>query len=254
MTFPVGRMLRGLLLPLALVLLWHYASRQGAGWAYAFVPLTEIGRSFFALLWGGEFGTHVVATLATNVVGLVCGSAVGFLLGSTMAMVRPIDLLLQPVVNTLRQVPTIGFIPLIALWFGTSQFSITLLVGIAAFEVMTLNTREGLRMVEPRYLEVGRALLFTPLQRFRRILLPAALPSIVTGLLQAVSFTWMATIGAELLFTTGPGLGVVMQRAQIQMDMGTAMVCLIAIGAMGYAMNAFCVSLGRRVLRGRQAG
>ncbi len=217
-------------------------------------PLPDIGRSFAELWASGEFSLHVLATLGTALTGLACGALAGILLGTAMAMIRPVDIVLGPLFNAMRQVPTIGLIPLIALWFGTGEFSIRLLVSIAVFEVMALNTREGLRMVEPRYLELGRALLFTRAQAFRRILLPTALPSILTGLLQAVSFAWMATIGAELLFTVGPGLGVIMERAQLQARMDMAIVCLILIGAMGYAMNALCVSLGRRVLRWRHAG
>jgi sulfonate transport system permease protein len=163
-------------------------------------------------------------------------------------------LLFAPLFNALRQVPTMGLIPLIALWFGTGEFSIKLLVSIAVFEVMTLNAWAGIRDVEPRYLELGRALAFTPLQRFRRILLPAAFPSILTGLLQGVSFAWIATVGAELLFTVGPGLGVIMERGQIAARMDVVIVCLIFIGMMGYSMNSLCVALGRRVLRWRNAG
>lgn len=246
------RLRRAITVPLILIGLWHYASLQGPSWAYAFVPLGEIWRSLLELIAQGELLLHLTASLNTALIGLVCGSLAGFLLGTAMALARPIETFLGPLFHALRQVPTMGLIPLIALWFGTGEFSIKLLVSIATFEVMTLNTYEGLRGVEPRYLELGRALDFTPWQRFCRILLPAAFPSILTGLLQAVAFSWMATVGAELLFTVGPGLGVIMERAQLAARMDTVIVCLIFIGALGYAMNGLCVALGRRLLRWRQ--
>lgn len=246
------RRVRALVLPLLLVAAWHYASQQGASWAYSFVPLRDIAASFWELVESGELLLHLSASLVTALTGLLVGSCAGFLLGLMMALSRPTDTFIAPLFHALRQVPTMGLIPLIALWFGTGEFSIKLLVSIATFEVMALNAYEGLKSVEPRYLELGRALVFTPVQRFRRILLPAAFPAILTGLLQAVSIAWMATVGAELLFTVGPGLGVIMERGQIAARMDTVIVCLIFIGAMGYIMNSLCVALGRRVLRWRQ--
>jgi sulfonate transport system permease protein len=245
---------RGAVLPLILVAAWEYASRQGDSWTYAFVPLADIWRSFVELLGGGELALHLFASLMTALSGLAMGSIAGFLLGAAMALIRPVDALAGPMVHAMRQVPTMGFIPLIALWFGTGEFSIKLLVSLATFEVMTLNSYEGLKSVEPRYLELGRALVLTPVQRLRRILLPAAFASILTGLLQAVSFAWIATVGAELLFTVGPGLGVIMERAQLAARMDTVIVCLIFIGALGYSMNSLCVALGRRILRWRHSG
>ena len=254
MTIDLKPLFRALAIPLLLVAAWHWASLQGASWAYAFVPLSDIWASFTTLIGDGELMIHLGASLATALTGLFFGSLAGFALGALMALSRPADTLLAPLFHALRQVPTMGLIPLIALWFGTGEFSIKLLVSIATFEVMTLNTWEGIRNLEPRYLELGRALAFTSIQRFRRILLPAAFPSILTGLLQAVSFAWMATVGAELLFTVGPGLGVIMERGQLAARMDIVIVCLIFIGVMGYSMNSLCVALGRRILRWRHSG
>jgi sulfonate transport system permease protein len=246
--------LKALALPVAFILLWHIASQQGAVWAYAFVPWGDVWASLFELIESGDLLIHISASVGTAMSGLLFGSIAGFLLGTVMVLFRPVDALLGPLFHALRQVPTIGLVPLIALWFGMGEFSIKLLVSLAVFEVIALNTYEGLRNVEARFLELGDALVFTLPQRFTRILLPAAFPSILTGLLQAVAFSWMATIGAELLFTTGPGLGAVMERAQLQARMDIVIVCLIFIGIFGFAMNSACVKLGQRILRWRQAG
>jgi sulfonate transport system permease protein len=240
---------RLLALPALLVALWHHASQQGVSAAYAFVPLSDIWTGFVELAGSGELLLHLSASLGTALTGLACGSIAGFLLGTLMALSRPLDAMLSPLFNALRQVPTMGLIPVIALWFGTGEFSIKLLVSIATFEAMTLSAHEGIRNVERRYLELGRSLMFSRGQTLAKILLPAAFPSLLTGLLQSVSLAWMATVGAELLFTVGPGLGVIMERAQIAARMDLVIVCLVFIGLLGTAMNAFCAALGRRVLR-----
>jgi sulfonate transport system permease protein len=242
---------QALALPGVLLLAWHLASLQGGAVAYAFVPFADVWRSFLELTAQGELGLHLAASLRTALVGLACGSAAGFLLGVALAQSRLADSAFGPLFHAFRQIPTLGLIPLIALWFGTGAFSIALLVSLAAFEVVGLNTCEGLKGVEARHRELARALCLTPLQTFTRVLLPAAFPQILIGLLQATAFAWTATIGAELLFTVGPGLGVILERAQLAARMDVAIVCLIFIGAMGCATNALCQAIGQRALRWR---
>ena len=84
---PLRAAVRAVALPLALVAAWHWASLQGASWAYAFVPLGDIWRAFVELL-GGELMLHLSASLATALIGLAAGSAAGLLLGTAMALAR----------------------------------------------------------------------------------------------------------------------------------------------------------------------
>lgn len=246
-----GRFVRGLALPLLLIALWQYLSTLGPGYAYAFVPLQNIGRSLMELLGSGELLVHIVASVSTALKSLVIGGGIGLLLGALMAFSRVVDALIGPLYHALRQVPTLGLIPLIGLWFGNSELAKLVVVSLATFEVMTLNTYEGLRNIEQKYVEVGRVLTFSRPQLFRRVLLPVALPSIFTGLMLAVAFAWLATVGVELLFTVGPGLSVIMERAQMAERMDIVIICITFIGLLGLAMNQLCVALSRRVLRWR---
>ncbi|PPJ40657.1 ABC transporter permease subunit, partial [Pseudoxanthomonas sp. KAs_5_3] len=89
-----------------------------------------------------------------------------------------------------------------------------LVVIIAAFYPTVLNTAEGMRRVERSYREVGQVLTLTRTQTFRRLLLPAALPAIVTGVTHAQAFSWLACVGGELLFAAGPGIGSLLINAE----------------------------------------
>lgn len=242
---------RGLVLPALLIAVWQFLSTQGPNYAYAFVPLGTIGTSLVELIRSGEIFVHIHASVSTALKSLLIGGSIGVLVGAAMALLRPVDILLGPLYHALRQVPTLGLIPLIALWFGNSEFSKLLVVSMATFEVMVLNTCEGLRSVDRRFSEVGAVLTFNRRQLFFRVQLPMALPSIFTGLMLAVAFAWLATVGVELLFTVGPGLSVVMERAQLAERMDIVIICITLIGLLGLVMNQLCVLLSRRVLRWR---
>jgi sulfonate transport system permease protein len=243
---------RGLVIPFLLIALWQYLSTLGPTYAYAFVPLNTIFHSTIELIKTGDLFLHIGASISTALKSLVIGGSIGFLLGSLMALSRIVDALIGPLYHVLRQVPTLGLIPLIGLWFGNTEFSKILIVSLATFEVMTLNTYEGLRSVEKKFLELGKVLTFSRFQLFFRVLLPVALPSITTGLMLAVAFAWLATVGVELLFTVGPGLSVVMERAQLAERMDIVIICVTLIGLLGLAMNQVCVVLSKRLLRWRQ--
>lgn len=245
----VGELLAGLLLPATLILGWQWASTLGPAAAFAFVPVPQIGAAFMELLQGGHLWVNIAASVGTALEGLAWGLATGAVLGVAMAYWRPLGDLLNPLIQAMRQVPNLAIIPLIALWFGNNEFSKTLIVSLAVFEVIVLNTYEGLHQVDARQLDVARALRLSRWQTFRRVRLPAALPALVTGLQHGVAFAWLSTVGAELLFTVGPGLSSVMERAQTAARMEVVIVCLVMIALLGYAMNQAVRWAGRRLLR-----
>jgi sulfonate transport system permease protein len=242
-------LLLGLVLPAVLLVLWHWASQQGAGAAFAFVPLKDILAAARELLQEGHLWVNVGASAWTMLQGLAWGLVVGVAVGAAMAYWRVVGDWLHPLVQALRQVPNLALIPLVALWFGNSEFSKMLVVSLAVFEVIVLNTYEGLHHADPRHLEVARALTLSRRQTFLRVRFPAALPALVTGLQHGVAFAWLSTVGAELLFTVGPGLSSVMERAQTAARMEVVIVCLGAIALLGLVMNQAVRWIGQRVLR-----
>ncbi len=241
----------GAIAVIVLIAAYEVFARSSDAFAYAFVPLAGLWGALVEIALSGELGENVLASVRVVFAGLAWGGAAGFVIGSAMAYSRTIGTFVNPLFNAWRPVPTLGLIPLIALWFGNGETSKLVLVSLAAAEPMILNTYEGLRSAETRYLEGGRVLTFTRWQLFRLVQLPAALPAIFTGLQHALGFAWIATIGAELLFTIGPGLGGVMERAQTAARMDVVIVCVAAIGVVGLAINVLVTRLATYALRWR---
>jgi sulfonate transport system permease protein len=243
--------IRGALLPLLLLALWEYLSRQDAAGAYAFVPLSTIGSALVELLGNGELLVNLLASLARTSGGLLLGILFGVLLGALMALSAVANRLVGPLFHSIRQVPMLGWIPLIAMWFGNGEFSKVLIVSLAAFYPMVLNTYLGFSQVEQRYREVGQVLVLGRWQQLRHVLFPAALPSIATGALQALAFAWVTTVGSELFLSSGAGLGNLMMNAEAGSRMEVIVLCVLCIGLCGYLMNLLFSLLSRRLLRWR---
>jgi len=214
--------------------------------------LPDVGRSLLELFAHEHLGLQIAASLATALKGLVFGGAAGFALAAIMSAIRPLDLFVSPLFNALRQIPNVALIPLIVLWFGNSEASKVLVVSLSVFEVVTLNTYEGLHAADRRLIEVGHTLTLSRLAIFRYIRLPAALPSICVGVQHAIAFAWLSTVAAELLFVIGPGLGTVMQRGELGGRMDTVIVCLVFVALLGFIIHQISIAASRRLLRWQQ--
>ena len=243
--------MRGWVLPVLLVLAWEHASRQGASGAYAMVPLAQIGAGLLEIVGNGELLASRLASLLRTSQGLALGVGTGLLLGAAMALSPWAERLIGPLFHSLRQVPMLGWIPLIALWFGNGEGSKVLLIAMAASYPMVLNTFEGVRQADPRHLEVARVLRLNRRQRLLLVLLPSALPSLCTGILQAIAFAWVTAVGSELFLSAGPGLGNLMMNAEAGARMEIIVLCVISIAGLGYAMSLLFTCLSRYLLRWR---
>jgi sulfonate transport system permease protein len=250
---PAARILLGLVVPVLLLFWWQGQSAQGGARALAFVPLQEVGATLTAQVSSGFLLNDALATLSRAVTGLFFGGLAGTALGVALAMWRPLDRVVGPLYHAVRQVPLLGWLPLIGLWVGNGDEAKLLIVSLAAFYPTVLNSYEGVRAVERRYVEVADLYGFSAGQRFAHVLLPAALPLILTGVTQALAFAWIATIGTEILFGANAGLGATMGVAQAQQRMDIILVAILAAATLGFTLNHLFARLRRHLLRWQPA-
>lgn len=243
--------LRGFVLPIAALIAWNIAAHQDTVHAYVFVPLEQVATSLWDSLVSGELLHSWIASLGRTGAGFVIGALLGVTLGALMAIWKWVDVVINPLYQAIRQVPLLGYIPLISLWFGNGEGSKIFIVALAAFYPTVLNTYEGLKGAEQKHLNVGRIFLADRWQTFRYITLPGALPGVFTGLMQAVAFAWLSSIGSELFFNPGPGLGNLMLNGQAAFRMDTVLLAVILIGLTGYLTNGLLALVAKRALRWR---
>ena len=239
----------GLIAPALFLYWWQWQATSGDARSLAFAPLGSVGTAFVELAENGALVNDMVATLSRSLSGLVIGGSLGVATGIAMAVWRPLDRVLGALLHAIRQVPMIGWLPLLGLWFGTGQGSELIVVSLAAFFPTMLNSYEGVAHVEARYLDVGAVYQFSAAQRFRLILLPAAMPLILTGLTQGLAFAWIASIASEILLGVGGGLGVTMQLAQTQQRLDVILVAIIVTATLGFAINHSLLRFRTHLLR-----
>lgn len=236
----------GLVVPGMLIAWWQW---QASSSVSILAPPSAVGAALAEMVRSGEIVRDTLATLQRAFTGLAIGAPLGVASGIAMGIWKPVDRALGPLLHALRQVPMIGWLPLMGLWFGVGEGTELIVVSMSAFFPSMLNAHAGVAQVEARYLEVGGVLRFSTAQSIRYIVWPAALPLVMTGLTQALAFAWISTIGTELLTGAGSGLGVAMGQAQIQQRLDVMLVVIGVTAALGFFINYLFRSLRRTALR-----
>jgi sulfonate transport system permease protein len=157
-------------------------------------------------LGGDRLGRHIGASTLRVFAGFGLGAALALVLGAAMGLSRRLDALLDPSFQALRAIPSLAWVPVLLLWMGIDEAPKITLVAIGAFFPVHLSVVGGIRNVDRKLIELGEVNRLSPLALFTRILLPASLPQIFTGLRTGLALAWMFMVAAELIAATR-GLG-----------------------------------------------
>ena len=193
-----------------------------------------------ATLW-----QHLGASLTRMLVALFFAALIGIPVGIAMGLSPAIRGLLDPLIELYRPVPPLAYLPLMVIWFGIGETSKILLIYLAIFAPVTLSAVAGVRSVAQVRVRAARALGATRWQVLRFVVLPSALPEILTGIRVGLGVGWSTLVAAELIAATR-GLGFMVQSAG---EFLATDVVLAGIGVI--AVIAFGLELGLRALQRR---
>jgi NitT/TauT family transport system permease protein len=219
---------------LAAALVYEAVARSGLFPAVLVPSLTRVFSAFIAGLMDGSTLTHSAATLDRVLVGFSLAIVAGVPLGILMARFRLIEAFFMPLVSALMPIPSLAWVPVFILWFGLGDTVSILIVFYAAMFPLLLNTWTGVRAVNPLWLRAAGAMGATERSLFWRVMIPGALPFIITGLRQAFLRAWIAVVGAEMLAASDYGLGWVIFDAKEFLNADVMLASLGVIGLIGF--------------------
>ncbi len=245
------RFLRPFVFPLLLLaaLEW-YARTLGQG-SDAIAPPTRALRAFVAALGStGEFSMlqATAFTLGSAGLGLLLGLVAGVGLGVVLGLSRRAAQMGYLSVEVLRPVPSVALIPLAMLVFGFGFRMEISVVAFATFWPLLLLTQAAVRQVEPRLLEVARALNLNPLDRTLKIVLPSVLPRLFVALRLGVAIALVVAVTVEIAANPS-GMGYALMIAQQSLQPELMLAWLFWIGLVGYGINAAALGLQRYAAR-----
>ncbi len=236
-----------LAVPLTLLALWEVASRLAFLSPRYFPPPTAVARALADGVAAGDLGAETLVTLTRLALAFVIAAVPAVPLGLLMGMVRPIRHAVDPYIAFLFPVPKIALLPFLMILLGVGEPAFVLTGALSAFFQIVISTLAGVQTMDPRLLDVGRSYGAHGLRLFSKVILPAALPSIFTGLRLGLGLALVATVAVEFIAARS-GLGHLVYR-HWQMLSTTEMYGAFAlVGALGLLLTRGLRALQQRML------
>jgi len=222
---------------LAVIGLWEALIRSGL-LEFQYLPApSAIAEGAATLLSRGELLVNLLHTLRSTLIGWSSAAVIGIGLGLWLGLSNSVWRYSMASIKVMRAVPPISLVPVALLIFGFSlRMELTLIVYVGAWTVL-VNTIAGVRGVRAELLDVGRTLRLSRLRTLRKIILPAAVPSILVGLRLALSLSLVLAVVAEMIGNPD-GLGNALILAQQALQPGEMFAYVVTIGLLGVALNA----------------
>lgn len=244
--------------PLSLVvlvlLIWQYVVAAGH---IPGVPTKYVGSpsgiwdALNQLLKKGYQGSSLWVEVEASVIRVFAGFGIGAGLaipfGLLMGSVQSIRKLVEPILNFLRPIPALAFIPVVIIWFGIGQTGRIFVIATTAFLYAVLGVAAGVRSVPKSYIRAAQNYNVSRVRTLMTVVLPAAAPQIMTGLRTGMALAWAVVVAAELV-AASHGLGYLIMNASTFFEINIVYVGIVCIGIIGVAIEIVFSIVQRRVI------
>ena len=229
----------------ALAAVWEVFPRLGVVDATFLPPLSEVLVDWWQLLTSGQLTEHIEASLIRSLSGFGLAIAITIPLGLVIGWYKPVANLLNPVLELFRNTAALALLPVFVLILGLGETSKIAIITYACSWPILLNTISGVRTVDPLLIKSARSLGLGPLRLFQKVVLPAAVPTIFTGIRLAGAYSILILIAAEMVGAKA-GLGYLINYAQYNFAVPDMYAGIITISAIGLIVNQLLIALERR--------
>lgn len=234
--------------PVLLLLVWETAARLGWITPQVLPAPSKVATTALDLIAEGRLLSDLGVSLLRAATGFAIGGAIGFGLGTLVGFSRLAEAALDRSIQMVRAIPFLALLPLVIVWFGVDEGGKIFLVALGVSFPIYINTVLGIRQVDPKLLELGRVLGLSTAKLIRRIVLPGALPSILTGVRYSLASAWLALVVAETIATSS-GIGFLAMDAREFLRTDVIVLAIVVYALIGVLADAIARTLERRLLR-----
>jgi NitT/TauT family transport system permease protein len=219
--------------------IWEIVAHLGVFPSKLFPPLEQIAQSFVTLTLSGVLPLHALETLLRLMAGFGLAARFGVVIGVLMGRSRQAEDIVLPLVSILAPIPGLAYAPLFLLWFGPGEVSAVLLVAFVSVFPVIFNSWTGVKAVKEIWLRSAQALGADNRRMFRHVILPGALPYILTGLRLGLAQAWRILVAVEMLAAVPWGLGWLIFGARKFLNTDVMMAGIVVIALIGLALEKY---------------
>jgi len=233
--------------PISIILLWEFAVRLGFLDDRFFPPPTVVINTLISMVRSGELLNHLLISLQRIFLGFLFGAIPGIIIGMLMGWNRWIRAFLDPIIAAIYPLPKLSLLPLILIIFGIGEMSKIFIIALAGFFLVLLTTAHGVLNIEPVLIEAGKNYGAKGLSLFTKVILPATLPSIFSGLRLSLGICLLIIVAAEFV-AANHGIGYLIWISWSTLSVKKMYVGLLVIAVLGLIFTKGLEILGRRLM------
>jgi NitT/TauT family transport system permease protein len=227
---------------------------QIAAWSYhsdlLLPPPLKTASALWRVLHDESILINLFITLKRVLTGFSIACAIGLPLGFIMGTSKALFRFFDPLISSVRQVPMMAWVPLTIIWFGLGDGPTLFLIAMVGIFPIILNTIAGVKAISPTYYHAARSMGSGPWRIFTRVIVPASLPDILTGMRLSLGMGWMSVICAEFIATSA-GFGFTMVEAQTRMETDNLLALMIMGASVGFIIDKAIRLVESKVTRWR---
>ena len=205
------------------------------------------GMTGVAARYSGTLLDHATASTARVLAGFFLGSGLGIIFGLLIGLSRLVERMFDPTIQVLRNIPVTAWVPLALVFFGIGNPPSVFLIALGAFFPSVVNTTHGVRQTDVTLVRASRMMGATYGELLRKVIFPAALPSIMTGIRLSLGIAWVLVVVAEMLAVRS-GLGYLLNDAYLFYRNDVVIATMAIIGLLGFLSDKIVIAVRMRVL------
>ena len=236
-----------IILVIIIVIVWYIITENGSVNSILLPSPKKTGSTLIKKIVDGSLIAEIEISVLRVLKGYLCAVIVGVFLGVIIGMSEHIHRMTKIIIQLMRPIPPIAWIPLVILWMGIGEGSKVFLIFLGGFFVVLINVIDGIRYIDPQLIEVATAVETPKIKYISQLVLPAAMPSIFTGLRVALGTSWSCVVAAELVAASS-GVGYMISNARNFGQMDVVIIGIISIGVIGKIMDEILKMIEKRVL------
>ncbi|MBR1900790.1 MAG: ABC transporter permease [Lachnospiraceae bacterium] len=237
-----------ILLLLLILAAWTIMEKRGALNTVIMPAPSKILSTFLNLVKSGMLWTNLQISLIRVLKGYLIAASLGIVLGILIGLFRHLNRLTDLLIQIIKPIPPIAWIPLVILWFGIGEEGKVFLIFLGGFFTILINVVDGIRQTDAKLIEVSRSMETPFLKHVFLLVIPHSAPNIFTGLRVGLSSCWMCVVAAELVSST-TGLGYMIMNARQFGQTDVVIVGMLTIGVLGKVMDSLLKVVEKAVIR-----
>lgn len=244
----LGEFLEYILLVVGVIAFWEILDKNGRLNPVLLPAPGKIVSTFLNLVVKGTLWSNLSISVVRVLKGYAVSVASGLILGILIGLSEHLKRLTQLVIQIIKPIPPIAWIPLVILWFGIGESGKIFLIFLGGFFTIVINVMDGIRHTDVKFMEVSRVMETPFFKNIFLMVIPGAAPNIFTGLRTGLSSCWMCVVAAELVSST-TGLGYMIMNARQFGQTDIVIVGMLTIGIIGKIMDSLLLWVEKRVIR-----